>query len=69
MATTSTSYPKEKINILLLENISTAAAHNFLKNGLYPGATSWKGVNEDELIEAIKDVHLLGIRSKTNITP
>jgi D-3-phosphoglycerate dehydrogenase / 2-oxoglutarate reductase len=68
MATTSTSYPKEKINILLLENISTAAAHNFLKNGYTQVQRLGKALNEAELIEAIKDVHLLGIRSKTNVT-
>src|SRR4051812_23057238 len=63
-----TSYPKEKINILLLENISQKAASIFKNNGynnvtLLPGALS-----EDELIKAVKDVHLLGIRSKTRVT-
>ena len=63
-----TSYPKEKINILLLENISQKAASIFKNNGynnvnLLPGALS-----EDELIKAVKDVHLLGIRSKTQVT-
>src|SRR5215217_1659520 len=69
MATTTTSYPKEKINILLLENISTAAANNFLKNGYTKVQRLGKALNEAELVAAIKDVHLLGIRSKTNITP
>lgn len=66
--TSDTSYPKEKINILLLENISTAAANNFLKNGYSKVQRLGKALSEAELIEAIKDVHLLGIRSKTNIT-
>jgi D-3-phosphoglycerate dehydrogenase len=69
MATTSTSYPKEKINILLLENISTAAANNFLKNGYTQVQRLGKALSEADLISAVKDVHLLGIRSKTNITP
>ena len=63
-----TSYPKEKINILFLENISKAASDKFLDAGYasvkrIPGA-----LNENELIKEIKNVHLLGIRSKTKIT-
>ena len=63
-----TSYPKEKINILLLENISQKAVTVFKDNGysniqMIPGALS-----EDELAEMVKDVHLLGIRSKTQVT-
>ena len=67
--TATTSYPKEKINILLLENISTAAANNFLKSGYTQVQRLGKALSEEELVTAIKDVHLLGIRSKTNITP
>ena len=63
-----TSYPKEKINILFLENISITAAGKFYDAGYtsvkqVPGALS-----EKELIREIKNVHLLGIRSKTRIT-
>ena len=62
-----TSYPKEKINILLLENISETAIANINDAGYnvkkYSGALS-----EEELIKEIKDVHLLGIRSKSLIT-
>ncbi len=64
----TTSYPKEKIKILFLENISKAATEKFLEAGYIsvkqlPGALS-----ERELIKEIKDVHLLGIRSKSKIT-
>ena len=63
-----TSYPKEKINILLLENISEAAVQNFKRAG-YTGVKKLTGaVSEEQLIEAISQVHLLGIRSKTQIT-
>lgn len=65
----ATSYPKEKINILLLENISTAAANNFLKQGYTRVQRLGKALSEEELIEKIREVHILGIRSKTNITP
>ncbi|MEY3351508.1 MAG: phosphoglycerate dehydrogenase [Bacteroidota bacterium] len=65
---TKTSYPKNKIKILLLENISDIAVSVFKEAGYteikkIPGALS-----EEQLIHEIKDVHLLGIRSKTQIT-
>lgn len=63
-----TSYPKEKIKILFLENISDKAVQKFKENG-YTNVTKLGGaLSEDELIKAVKDVHLLGIRSKTQIT-
>jgi D-3-phosphoglycerate dehydrogenase / 2-oxoglutarate reductase len=63
-----TSYPKEKIKILLLENISEKAVRNFTASG-YASVESIKGaLSEEELVDKIKDVHLLGIRSKTLIT-
>ena len=65
----TTSYPKEKINILFLENISDKAVDLFKRNG-YTNVKKISGaLPEDELIKQIKDVHLLGIRSKTQITP
>ncbi len=64
-----TSFPKEKINILFLENISEKAVQQFKQNG-YANVKKIAGsLNEDELIKEIKDVHLIGIRSKTQITP
>ena len=69
MAIAATSYPKEKINILLLENISNAAAQNFTKQGYTQVERLGKALSEAELMAAVKDVHILGIRSKTNITP
>ncbi|MCU0386986.1 MAG: phosphoglycerate dehydrogenase [Chitinophagaceae bacterium] len=68
MSEKNTSYPKEKINILLLENINQTAVSNIEKHGYInikriPGA-----LNEDALIKELKNVHLIGIRSKTNIT-
>lgn len=63
-----TSYPKEKINILFLENISDAAVKHFNEAG-YVSARKLSGaLSEDDLIREVKDVHLLGIRSKTQIT-
>ena len=63
-----TSYPKEKINILFLENISNKAVQAFKQHG-YANVKQINGaLSEQELIDAVKDVHLLGIRSKTQIT-
>ncbi len=63
-----TSYPKERINILFLENISDKAVEHFKRNG-YANVRRINGaLSEAELIREIKDVHLLGIRSKTQIT-
>jgi D-3-phosphoglycerate dehydrogenase len=64
----STSYPKEKINILFLENISITAAKKFYDAG-YSSVKQISGaLSKDELIKEIKNVHLLGIRSKSKIT-
>ncbi|RTL56164.1 MAG: phosphoglycerate dehydrogenase [Sphingobacteriales bacterium] len=63
-----TSYPKEKINILLLENISDTAVQNFKRAGYASVKKMGGALSEEELAKAVKDVHLLGIRSKTQIT-
>lgn len=63
-----TSYPKEKINILFLENISDVAVKYFNAAG-YANVRKLNGaLSEDQLIKEIKNVHLLGIRSKTQLT-
>src|SRR5690349_19676414 len=64
----TTSYPKEKINILFLENISDAAVKRFREAGYTSVRKLGGALNEDQLMKEIKDVHLLGIRSKTQIT-
>lgn len=65
----NTSYPKEKVNILFLENISDAAVKNFKDAGYASVRKLGGALTEEDLIREIKDVHLLGIRSKTHITP
>lgn len=64
----TTSYPKEKINVLFLENISDAAVKHFKEEGYSNTRKVAGALSEEELIKEIKDVHLLGIRSKTQIT-
>ncbi|MCF3108472.1 phosphoglycerate dehydrogenase [Niabella sp. CC-SYL272] len=63
-----TSYPKEKIRILFLENISDFAVQRFKDEGYSKVEKLSKALSEEELIKEIKNVHILGIRSKTHIT-
>ncbi len=63
-----TSYPKEKIKILFLENISDIAV-KFFNNAGYSNVKKLGGaLPEEELIKIIRDVHIIGIRSKTQLT-
>lgn len=63
-----TSFPKSSIKILLLENIHPVAAEAFRLEGFHVETT--KGaLPESELVERISDIHILGIRSKTQVTP
>src|SRR5690606_33059359 len=64
---TTISYPKHRINVLLLENVHEDAVKLMKQEGynveVYPA-----GLDEDELSEKIKNVSILGIRSKTQVT-
>jgi D-3-phosphoglycerate dehydrogenase len=64
----TTSYPKEKIRILFLENVSDRAVKNFQHHGYTQVEKITKALSEEDLINEIRDVHILGIRSKTQIT-
>lgn len=64
---TQTSFPKNKIKVLLLENIHESARGLIRKDGLDLEVMSG-ALGEDELREKISDVHMIGIRSKTNLT-
>jgi len=61
------SYPKNRIKVLLLENVHEHAAE-ILKEEGYTVETYPAGLDEEELKEKIKDVSILGIRSKTQVT-
>lgn len=64
----NTSYPKEKINILFLENISDIAITQFVGNGYVNVKKIAGALSEEALVKEIKNVHILGIRSKSIIT-
>lgn len=61
------SYPKNRIKVLLLENVHTAAFDNLSEDGFSVELIK-HSLSEEELIEKIKGVHVLGIRSKTQVT-
>ena len=63
----STSFPKSQIKVLLLENIHHLARDLFLGEG-YQVETLVGALSEAQLVEKIRDVHILGIRSKTQVT-
>lgn len=68
MQNEQTSYPRNKIKILLLENVSESAVAEFEANGYTEIKKIGGALSEEELCEAIKGVHIVGIRSKTQIT-
>ncbi|WP_291960487.1 phosphoglycerate dehydrogenase [Maribacter sp.] len=61
------SYPKNRIKVLLLENVHTAAFDNLSEDGFSVELIK-HSLSEEELLEKIKGVHVLGIRSKTQVT-
>ena len=58
------SYPRGRIRILLLENIHPAAVERLEAAG-YAVESRTGALDEDTLIDALKGVHVLGVRSKT----
>ena len=60
------SYPKNRIKVLLLENVHTDAFDNLSEDGFSVELVK-HSLTEEELIEKIKGVHILGIRSKTQV--
>ncbi|MFT6865861.1 MAG: D-3-phosphoglycerate dehydrogenase [Cyclobacteriaceae bacterium] len=61
------SYPKSRIKVLLLENIHEHAIKKLTEEG-YQVEVYKSSMTEEKLSEAIKDVSILGIRSKTQVT-
>tara|TARA_B100000123_G_scaffold272347_1_gene254712 strand:+ start:1022 stop:2248 length:1227 start_codon:yes stop_codon:yes gene_type:complete len=61
------SYPKNKINVLLLEKVDKVAFDLFKEEG-YNVESLDGSLDEKDLIKKIKDVSILGIRSKTIIS-
>jgi D-3-phosphoglycerate dehydrogenase len=62
-----TSFPKDQIKVLLLENVHPSAHELFLSEGFQLESLK-AALPEDELTRRLEDVHVLGIRSKTRVT-
>lgn len=61
------SFPPEKMNVLFLEGIHPAAAERMQLSG-YRAKMLKQAYSEEELCREISSVHVLGIRSKTEVT-
>jgi len=62
------SLEKDKIRFLLLEGVHQTALDELHANGYTNIDYRKTALDEDALVEAIKDVHFLGIRSRTHVT-
>ncbi|KAA0017223.1 phosphoglycerate dehydrogenase [Salinicola corii] len=63
-----TSLDKSKIKILLLEGIHQSAVDTLLNAGYTSIETLSTSLTEEDLIDKIRDVHFIGIRSRTQLT-
>ncbi|HWT09571.1 MAG TPA: phosphoglycerate dehydrogenase [Roseomonas sp.] len=68
MSPTRLSLPKEKIRILLLEGVSDSALERLADAGYATVKREAKALEGPALVKAIKGVHILGIRSRTQVT-
>ena len=65
---TETSFAKNKMKIVLLEGIHSSAVEAFKADGYTSVEYFEKSMPEAQLIEAVRDAHLVGIRSATQLT-
>mmetsp|Transcript_73595 Transcript_73595/g.213184 ORF Transcript_73595/g.213184 Transcript_73595/m.213184 type:complete len:426 (+) Transcript_73595:81-1358(+) len=63
----ATSFPKNKIKILLLEGVSQRGIQMLRDDGFQVEALK-TALTEEELLKKIPDLHVLGIRSKTQVS-
>jgi len=68
MTLKKTSFPKQDIRILLLEGISQTATETFKAAGYSQIEAHAKSLPEDELKRRIAEAHIVGIRSRTQLS-
>jgi len=68
MSPKKTSFPKQDIRVLLLEGISPTAVDVFRAAGYSQIELHAKSLPEDALIDRIADAHIVGIRSRTQLS-
>ena len=62
------SLPKKRIKILLLEGIHATAVELFKRSGYTAIETASGALGASELKKKLRDVHILGVRSRTKLT-
>lgn len=62
------SLPKNRIRVLLLEGINDSAADLMVQAGYTNMTRLPKALDRDELLKAVEKVHVLGIRSRSQLT-
>ncbi|MDR3418019.1 MAG: phosphoglycerate dehydrogenase [Nevskia sp.] len=65
---TKTSFPKEDLRILLLEGVSQTAVQRFREAGYTNIDYREKSLPEKELAQAVAEAHIVGIRSRSQLT-
>ena len=68
MSAKKTSFPKQDIRVLLLEGVSDTAVEAFRVAGYSQIEVHAKALPDDELKARIADAHIVGIRSRTQLT-
>lgn len=68
MTDKKTSFPKQDIRVLLLEGISPTAVETFRAAGYSNIELHAKSLPEAELLARIAEAHIIGIRSRTQLT-
>ena len=68
MSPKKTSYPKQGIHVLLLEGVSQTAIDTFRAAGYSQIEAHAKALPEEQLIERIAEAHIIGIRSRTQLS-
>lgn len=68
MSPKKTSFPKQDIRVLLLEGISQTAVDVFRAAGYSQIELHAKSLPEDELKQRIAEAHIVGIRSRTQLS-
>ena len=63
-----TSFPRQDIKVLLLEGVSRTAVEVFERAGYSNIEYHEKSLPEAQLLERIADAHLVGLRSRTQLT-
>lgn len=64
----NTSFPRQDIKVLLLEGVSSTAVESFRAAGYTNIEYHEKSLPEDELAKAVESAHMVGIRSRSQLT-